>query len=87
MTRDLRRLIAAPELLVIDLLDTSLETLKRALLVEHPPLASRAALRRIAVSRRARDVLRAARRLRHAIDAYRHAVDQALDDPDDDLPF
>ena len=85
MTLDLRHLTAAPELLVLDLLDVALHTLENALLVEHPPLASSSRYREAALCRRALALLCSARRLRRAIVAYRRAVDRVLDDRS--LPF
>ena len=86
MSFDLRQLLAAPELLVIDLVDASLDTLLRALLVEHPSLSAPSPFRESDLCRRARALVRCSQHLRREIVAYRHAVDRALDD-EHDLPF
>lgn len=83
---DLRRLVAAPELLVCNLADHALDVLVRALLVEHPALADEASYKS-RVGRRARDVVRGAARLRRALLTYRLAVDDTLDEIEHDLPF
>ena len=83
---DLRRLVAAPELLVCNLADHTLDVLVRALLVEHPALADQASYES-RVGRRARHIVCATSRLRRAISAYRLAVDETLDDLEHDLPF
>ena len=83
------RLTAAPEILVVDLVDAALVALDLALLVEHPLLESDdAAPDDPPVRRRARAVRRVTLRFRRALDAYRHEVDLALQEPPrDDLPF
>jgi len=83
------RLIAAPEILVVDLVDAALVALDLALLAEHPLLDSDdAAPDDPPVRRRARALRRIAPRLRRALQAYRHEVDLALQDPPrEDLPF
>jgi hypothetical protein len=83
---DLRRLVAAPELLVCDLAEHALDVLVRALLVEHPALAEQESYES-RVGRRARDVVRVASRLRRALVTYRLAVDETLDDLEHELPF
>ena len=83
---DLRRLVAAPELLVCDLAEHALDVLVCALLVEHPALADQASYES-RIGRRARDVVRIASRLRRALVTYRLAVDEALDDLEHELPF
>jgi hypothetical protein len=90
MTRaELHRLLCAPELVVVDLVDSTLGALRLALLAEHPLLDDDlAAPDDPPVRRRARALLRIAARLRRELQAYRHDVDQALrDDRNDDLPF
>jgi len=89
---ELRRLLLAPELVVVNLLDESLTALRLALLTEHPLADDRRAAdeEEAPVQRRARAVLRRALRLRRALAAYRREVDLALGlehDPDDDMPF
>jgi hypothetical protein len=86
----LRRLIAAPELVVINLVDAAMIALDLALLAEHPLLVSDdAAIEDPPVRRRARALREHALRLRRALDAYQRAVDRALHPqrPPDDLPF
>jgi len=83
---DLRHLVAAPELLVCDLADHTLDVLVRALLVEHPALVDETSYES-RVGRRAREIVRVASRLRRALVTYRLAVDDALDDLEHDLPF
>jgi hypothetical protein len=91
MTRvQLRRLLFAPEIIVVDLADRALVALRHALLVQHPAL-DRAAPRGDGdtdVASRAIRVLTAAARLRRALRDYRVAVDGARGDHDrHDLPF
>jgi hypothetical protein len=81
------RLLAAPEILVVDLADSALTTLRLALLVEHPLLDGSPSDDDPPYRRRAHAVLRAAVRLRRALRAYRRAVDSALDQRDGQLPF
>jgi len=81
------RLLAAPEIIVVDLLDSSLAALRLALLVEHPLLDGSPNDDDPPVRRHAHLVLRAASRLRRALRAYRAAVHAALEQPDDRLPF
>ncbi len=90
MTSDeLRRLLVAPEIVVVDLLDHGLEALRLAMLAEHPLLDDDLAARDDPpVQRRARALLRHADRLHRALDAYRREVDTALrEDPHEELPF
>jgi hypothetical protein len=90
MTVDqLRRLLVAPELVVVDLLDHSLEALRLAMVAEHPLLDDELAARDDPpVQRRARALLRHADRLRRALRAYSDAVDAVLcESVQDDLPF
>ena len=81
------RLLAAPEIVVVDLVDTALSALRLALLTEHPLLDGNPTDDDPPVRRRAHAVLRAAARLRRALRAYRRTVDAVLDQPDDQLPF
>ena len=84
---ELRRLLIAPEIIVVDIADAALLALRRALLLEHPTLGD-ASADKCAVRRRAAVVLRAAARLHDALRAYRKAVDTVLDDDEsDNLPF
>jgi hypothetical protein len=78
MTREQLRLIAAPELVVVDLVVACLAALRLALLAEHPLLADDlAAGEDPPVQHRARVVLRQADRLRRSLDAYRRKVDDS----------
>ena len=85
----LRRLLVAPEIVVVDLVDHSLTALRLALLAEHPMLDDDlAALDDPPVQRRARSLLRIATRLRRALRAYRRDARGVLRElPPDDLPF
>jgi hypothetical protein len=89
MTVDqLRRLLIAPEIIVIDLADAALAALRRAILVEHPTITEFPDADHSDVLRRAAIVLHHAARLRRALRAYRRAVDRVLEAaPRDDLPF
>jgi hypothetical protein len=85
----LRRLLVAPEIVVVDLVAHALTALRLALLAEHPLLADDLAARDDPpVQRRARALLHHAARLRRAIDAYRREVRHVLRElPRDDMPF
>jgi len=83
----MNRLLAAPEIIVVDFLDSALTALRLALLVEHPLLDGHSTVDDPTVRRRARLVLRSARQLRRALRAYRREVYEALTQPDDALPF
>ena len=90
MTGDeLGRLLAAPEIIVVDLVDSALGALRLALVVEHPLLDDDlGAPDDPPVRRRARQLLSHAERLRRGLDAYRREVDLVLREPDEkDLPF
>ncbi len=89
MTVDqLRRLLMAPEIIVVDLADAALSALRRAILVEHPTVTEFPDADHSLVLRRAAVVLRHAARLRRALRAYRRAVQRVLEaDSRDDLPF
>lgn len=84
-----RRLLTAPELLVVDLADVTLRALLRAIDLEHPALDEEPAARDAPVRYRARALVHPARRLRRAIADYRRAVERLAADlhRDDDLPF
>jgi hypothetical protein len=87
MTHDqLTRLIAAPEIVVVDLLDSALSALRLALLAEHPLLDGPPTDDDPPVRRRAHAVLRASLRLRRALRAYRRTVRHVLR-AEDSLPF
>ena len=89
MTIDqLRRLLLAPEIIVVDLADATLSALRRAILLEHPTVTEFPDADHSDVLRRAAVVLHHAARLRRAFRAYRRAVDRVLEAPPrDDLPF
>ena len=84
----LRRLLLAPEIIVVDLAEAALDALRRALLLEHPTVTEFPSVEDSAVLLRAAVALRSAARLSRALRAYRRAVDQLVHDADrDDLPF
>jgi hypothetical protein len=84
----LHKLLAAPELVVVDLVDHALRSLRLALLAEHPLLDGDDAHDDPPVQRRARALLHRAHDLRQALRDYRRLVDRVLHEPDDrDLPF
>jgi hypothetical protein len=84
---ELRRLLVAPEIIVLDLALASLRALERALLLEHPLLDAPPSADDPAVRRRARAVLRHAARLRRDIRVDRGVVETILrdDQSDNDL--
>ena len=85
---DLRRLLIAPETIVLDLTVAALVALERALLLEHPLLHAPPSADDPLVRERARSVLRRASRLRRAIRVYRGVVETILREADhDDAPF
>ena len=85
----LRRLLVAPEIVVVDLVGHALGPMHPALLAEHPLLDDDlAADDDPPVQRRARAVLHHAARLRRALDDYRREVRHLLRElPRDDMPF
>jgi hypothetical protein len=89
MTADeLRQLLFAPEIIVVDLADAALIALERALRVEHPLLDAPPPTEHPPVCRHARAVLRHALRLRLALRRYRcvvHNVVREAEQPD--FPF
>jgi hypothetical protein len=86
---ELRQLLVAPEMVVVDLLDHCLDALRLAMLAEHPLLDDELAAHDDApVQRRARALLRHGVRLRRALEAYRREVRTVLrDDSTQDIPF
>jgi hypothetical protein len=85
--RQLHRLLVAPNTLVVDLAETALLALERALRLEHPRLdvdpADDPDLRR-----QARAILAPAAHLRRELRAYRRALERRLADlQDNDWPF
>lgn len=84
----LRRLLLAPEIIVVELADAALTALRQAVVLEHPTVTEFPSAEGSAVLVRAALVLRAAARLRRALRAYRRAVDRVVEDVDrDELPF
>ena len=85
---ELRRLLFAPEIIIVDLADAALAALRRAILLEHPTVSELPTAQDSPVLVRAAAVLRSASRLRRHLRGYRLAVDRAIAQPDpDDLPF
>jgi hypothetical protein len=80
MTADeLRRLLVAPEMVMVDLLLAALDALRLALVAEHPLLDDDlAALDDYPVRSAARKALRHADHLRRALRRYRKAVNTVL---------
>jgi hypothetical protein len=83
------RLLAARELVVVDLADAALVALLTALALEHSTLEHPPFSGGPPTLRRARTVLRLAQRLRNTLERYRCAVDAAvvIESNDDDIPF
>jgi hypothetical protein len=86
-TDDLRRLLAAPELVVVDLLVHALDTLRLALVAEHPRLRDDLdAFDDPPLQHRARGLLRRSVRFQRALRAYRRAARRTADaEPRDDV--
>jgi hypothetical protein len=85
---ELDRLLIAPEVIVVDLVEAALCALERALLVEHPLLGAPPSADDPPIRRRARAVLVPVARLRRALRAYRRAVRDVIHDAQaNDLPF
>jgi hypothetical protein len=85
----LHRLLIAPEIIVVDLVDHALRALGLALLAEHPLIDDESAAHDDAhIQRRARALLRRTRALRRALGDYRTQVQRVLRQPDEpELPF
>jgi hypothetical protein len=82
------RLLLAPELIVIELVDAALVALERALCVEHPLVDAPPPIEHPPVRRLASVVLRHAERLRGSLRAYRRAVNDILRDAEQrESPF
>ncbi|HXX69176.1 MAG TPA: hypothetical protein VEK07_18470 [Polyangiaceae bacterium] len=82
------RLLFAPELIVLELVDAALIALERALCVEHPLVDAPPPTEHPPVRRRASAVLRRADRLRDALRGYRRVVDDVLREAEErDSPF
>lgn len=81
---ELRRLLVAPEIIVLDLALASLRALERALLLEHPLLDAPPSADDPIVRQKARAVLRRAARLRRELRVYRGVVQTILRKADTD---
>jgi hypothetical protein len=82
-TEELRRLLVAPEIVMVDLVLAALDALRLALVVEHPLLDDDlAAPDDPPVRSAARKALCHAAHLRRALRRYRKAVDAALSEPE-----
>ena len=79
---EFRKLLFAPELIVLDVADAALLALEKALVLEHPLVRSPASDDDPIIRARARNVLRPAARLRRALRSYRLAVLDVLRDDD-----
>jgi hypothetical protein len=75
---EFRRLLFAPELIVLDVADAALDALERALILEHPLVQDPDCDDDPPVRRSARAVLRPTARLRRALRAYRRVVAHIL---------
>ena len=85
---ELHRLLIAPELIVLDVVDAALVALERAMLVEHPLVHAAPPTEHPPIRRHASLVLRRARQLRRALRRYRRAADDILrEERQPDLPF
>jgi hypothetical protein len=85
---EFRRLLIAPEIIVLDVVDAALLALERALVLEHPLVRDPASDDDPPVRRRARVVLRSAARLLRDLRRYRDVVRDILREADqDDTPF
>jgi hypothetical protein len=85
---ELRRLLIAPEVIVLDVTCAALVALERALLLEHPLLHAPPSADDPLVRQRARSVLRRAARLGRELRVYRSVVETILrEDDQDDAPF
>lgn len=86
--RQFERLLVAPELIVVDLAESTLIALDRALRVEHPLVDASPPVEHPPVRRHARAALRLAEQLRLALRRYRDVVLAILRDAHDrELPF
>ncbi len=79
---EFRRLLFAPEIIVLDVADAALRALERALILEHPLVRDPASDDEPRVRRRARAVLRHAARLQLALRRYRSDVRLILSEAD-----
>jgi len=85
---EFHRLLIAPELIVLDLVDAALVALERALLVEHPLVGAPPPTEHPPIRRHAAHVLRRAMQLRHELRRYRSVANGILrEERLPDLPF
>jgi hypothetical protein len=85
---EFRRLLMAPELIVLDVAGAALLAVERALVLEHPLIKNPACDDDPIVRRRAREVLRSSARLLRVLRVYRGVVLTILQEADpDDYPF
>ena len=86
--RQFHRLLVAPEMIVVDLAESALIALDRALRVEHPLVDAPPPSDHPPVRRHARAVLRHTGQLRLVLRRYRDVVHAILRDAEQrDLPF
>jgi hypothetical protein len=86
--RQFHRLLVAPEIIVVDLAESALIALDRALRVEHPLVDTPPPTDHPPVRRHARAVLRHNDQLRLVLRRYRDVVHAILRDAEQrDLPF
>ncbi len=86
--RQLHRLLIAPELIVVDVVEAALIALERALCVEHPLLDAPPPTEHPPVRRHARNVLRRVEPLRASLRGYRRVVQDILREAEQrDSPF
>jgi hypothetical protein len=82
------RLLIAPEMIVVELVDAALVALERALRLEHPLVDAPPPTEHPPVRRLASVVLRHADRLRSSLRAYRRVVNDILREAEQrDSPF
>jgi hypothetical protein len=85
---ELHKLLLAPELIVLDLVDAALLALERALYVEHPLVGAPPPTEHPPIRRHAALVLRRAQRLRRELRRYRSVANRILrHERLPDLPF
>jgi hypothetical protein len=86
--RQFNRLLVAPEIIVVDLADAALNALEHALRLEHPLVDAPPPTEHPPIRRRARVVLRRAKRLHDSLCRYRRLVQTILHEAEqNDLPF
>jgi hypothetical protein len=86
--KQFNQLLFAPEIIVIDLANSTLIALELALRLEHPLVDAPPPTEHPPIRHHARAVLRRARRLQHALSRYRALVHGILREAEqNDLPF